>query len=253
MSNKVLPKVLTCDEARMLPDGNITLSKEIIPTVITVEDVLGIPDAVLCLLPSISTGIVLDKINTFIKRNIESSNEILKAAAIRLQAAYEELNATNAYLASDEAKDLSETLYRLRYDDISVNTSLDTLKTYRALILELLSEDEEFINSYTNEKIEKKSTGTKVAYTTKLDSKNLENVLEKMLAVSECNILAFQLRIKIQNNKNLFRNARLALNNKTVLRKAIYKKDKLINILKGLDFLIPRLESGQSPATWRRL
>ena len=57
----------------------------------------------------------------------------------------------------------------------------------------------------------------------------------------------------ISKNRSLFKNGSMNTNKATVLRKAIFKKDKLKAILRGLDYLIPRMEAGASPYGWRRL
>lgn len=225
--------------------------KYVLPTILTVDDVLRIPDDVLRLFTRISTGIVLENINEFVDRNKDSQNESDREAALKLERIYKEVNEINAYLESDEAKNLANTLASLQYSDISATTDIDTLKMYRSLIIELLSEDEDFAKEYLNKDVS--GTGKKTAYTAKLDSSNLESVLEQMAIAADGDATSNLLISKIMKNKSLFKNGNYNINKPTVLRKAIYKKDKLKNILRGLDYLIPRLEAGQSPMTWRRL
>ncbi len=229
------------------------MPKSVLPTILTSEDVLQIPDEVLTLMTRISTGIVLGNINKFVAANRESSDSVDREAALKLERIYTDVNEVKAYLESEEAKNLANTLASLQYSDISATTDLRTLKMYRMLIIELLSEDEDFVNSYTTEQLELGASGRYTAYTAKLDKANLEEVLELMGEAAHGVPAAMSLINRIDKNKSLFKNGNYHINTPTVLRRAIYKKDKLKNILRGLDFLIPRLEVGQSPTTWRRL
>ena len=219
------------------------MSKYVLPTILTTDEVLSIPDEVLYSFTRISTGIVLDNVNEFVRLNKNSQDVECSDAALKLERVYKEVNDVNAYLESDEAKDLANTLVSLQYSDVSASTDLNQLKMYRTLIIELLSEDEEFMREYMNKEV-KVETGRKTAYTAKLDSDNLESVLEDMMDKAHGNIAAMSLISRIQNYN---------INKPTVLRKAIYKKDKLKTILRGLDFLIPKMEAGQNPMSWRRL
>lgn len=228
------------------------MSKYVLPTILTTDEVLSIPDKVLCSFTRISTGIVLDNVNEFVRLNKDSQDTECRDAALKLERIYKEVNDVNAYLESDEAKDLANTLASLQYSDVSASTDLNQLKMYRTLILELLSEDEEFMREYMNKEV-KVEAGRKTAYTAKLDGDNLESVLEDMMNKAHGNVAAMSLISRIQKNKSLFKNGNYNINKPTVLRKAIYKKDKLKNILRGLDFLIPKMEAGQNPISWRRL
>lgn len=233
------------------------MSKWILPMVLTVEDVNNLSSGVLSLFTKISTGIVLKKVNEFINSNIDSLDIEIRSAAEKLKDAYAEINAVNDYLESDEAKDLADTLSQLNYSDISINTDLSKLKLWRSLIIELLAEDEEFLNSYTGDVSESSTRGFKSAYTAKLDKDNLEVILEKMRNVAGNTPSEFsaysRLEGAILKNKNLFKNGNFNVNHPTVLRKAIIKKDRLISLLRGLDFIIPKIESGKNATAWRRL
>lgn len=229
----------------------------VVPGIISAQDINELPDEVLDLFTKISTGIITKRVNEFIDINLGSSNQVTSKAANKLKVAYDRLNRTNEYLSSQDAKDLADVLANLQYSDVSVNTDLYTLKKYRQQILELLAEDEDFVKTYTNGVSESETRGMKSAYTAKLDKQNLEDILEeiKELAMQHRDSIVSILNVadSIERNKSLFKNGNYNVNNYTVLRKAIYKKDKLRNILKGLDFLIPRLEANESARSWRRL
>jgi hypothetical protein len=229
------------------------MSKYVLPTILTVDEVLALPDNILELLTEISTGIILESINEFVEKNKNSQVQNDREAALKLERIYKETNDVNAYLESDEAKSLADTLAALQYSDVSASTDLDTLKMYRKLIIELLSDDEDFVKEYFGSSSESSGVKKKTAYTAKLDNDNLERVVKLMSQEADGDPVVLGLISKINKNKNKFKNGNYNVNKPTVLRKAIYKKDKLRNILKGLDFLIPKLESGQSPVTWRRL
>lgn len=228
------------------------MPKDVLVTILSVDDVLNIPTEVLNLLPLISTDIITYNINRFVDNNLESSDAKCKEAATKLKDAYAHVNEVHDYLDSQEARDLADTLATLQYSDITVDAGLDKLKIYRELILDLLSEDTEFIREYNNG-IANDVTGKRSAYTAKMDGSNLESVLSKMELESHGNPDALALVSRIRKNSSLFKNGSKAGNKSTVLRKAIAKKDKLKNILCGLDFLIPKMESGQNPMTWRKL
>ena len=224
--------------------------------VLSVDDVLMVSDEVLNLLTEVSTGIVKTRVNEFVNKNINSSDSDMRSAASRLQAAYQRVNDIDDYLKSDEAKDLSSFLASMQYSDVSATTDVATLKKWRDAIIELLAEDENFRESYTGEVRESDTRGYKTAYTAKLDEDNLASVIERIhnaVAASPTQAEAHRaVASSIGRNSNLFKNSRYAVNKPTVMRKAVYKKDKLKGILAGLDFLIPRLEAGQSPIRWRK-
>jgi len=232
-------------------------SNWIVPGIISVNDIVDLPDDVLYLFTRISTGIITKRVNEFVDNNINSDNQNNRQAASKLKIAYEKLNRTNEYLSSQDAKDLADALVNLQYSDVSVNTDIHMLKKYRQQILELLTEDEDFLRTYTGEVSGSETRGMKTAYTAKLDKSNLEDVLEEMreLALEHKEHISTILNVvgNIEKNKSLFKNGNYNVNNHTVLRKAIYKKDKLRNILKGLDFLIPRVEASANARGWRRL
>lgn len=227
----------------------------VLPNVMSDVDVTQLPEEVLNELPNISTGIVVSYINKFIEANAGSSDDVSRLAATRLAHAYERLNKTTDYLKSKDARDFADTLSRLQYSDISYSTDVEVLKMWRLQILDLLSEDEDFRESYTGDMSDSETRGMKTAYTTKLDKDNLEETLARMKGIAIATGSTRQvdgLIARIRNNANLFKNGNYNLNSPTVMRKAIYKKDRLTNILKGLDFLIPRKEAGLSANEWRR-
>lgn len=236
------------------------MSKWVLPGVLSVESVNKLNVEVLSLLSQISTGIVIKRVNDFIEANEFKSNEDGEAAR-KLKAGFENINKINAYLESDEAKDLADTLASLQYSDISCTEDINKLKLYREMIIELLSEDEEFREEYKGEISENATRGMKTAYTTKLDKENLSNILVqiRLAATRNPNIspvttqAALDLCRAIETNKNLFKNGSYNINKATVIRKAIYKKDKLRNILRGLDYIIPKIEANESAYSWRRL
>jgi hypothetical protein len=229
------------------------MNRDILPTILTVDDVLDLSDEMLNLFTKISTGVIVENINEFVEKYKNSEDVECRDAALKLERIYKPMNDVNAYLESDEAKSLSDTLSALQYSDVSATEDLDKLKMYRSLIIELLSEDEDFVKSYLNDEVNKDGLSKKTAYTTKFDKENLQNVLEEMDKAAGMNVTARMLISSIENNASLFKNGNYNINKPTVLRKAFYKKDKLKNILRGLDFLIPKLEAGVSPATWRRI
>lgn len=227
----------------------------VLPNVISTEDIVELPTEVLAEFTKISTGIVTSYVNKFVEANINSSNPTDREAAVKLKEAYAKLNKTTEYLKSKDAQDFAESLSKLQYSDVSYNADLEVLKMWRLQIIDLLSEDENFRESYTGDMSESETRGMKTAYTPKLDKDNLEDTLARMTGFGIATGTVSQtskLIARIKNNPNLFKNGNYNLNNPTVMRKAIYKRDKLINILKGLDFIIPRKEAGTPANTWRR-
>lgn len=229
--------------------------KWVLPNILSDEDVIQISDEVLKELTNISTGIIIKYVNTFISQNMDSSDDCSRAAAVKLQKAYMQLNKTSEYLNSKDARDFADTLSKLQYSDVAYDTDLEVLKLWRMQIIDLLSEDEDFRESYTGDVSDSETLGMKTAYTTKLDKDNLNDTLARMtgLAISTgCVTATGTLIAAIRKNANLFKNGNYNLNRPTVMRKAIYKKDRLQNILRGLDFIIPRKEAGLSANEWRR-
>lgn len=227
----------------------------VLPNILTDEDVVNLSDDVLKELTKISTGIVIKYVNSFINENINSDNPVSREAAVKLQNAYLQLNKTVEYLNSKDARDFADTLSKLQYSDIAYDTDLEVLKLWRTQIIDLLSEDEDFRKSYTGDMSDSETLGMKTAYTTKLDKDNLNDTVSRITGIAiatGCTKAANVLVSGIRKNPNLFKNGNYNLNRPTVMRKAIYKKDRLQNILRGLDFLIPRKEAGLSANEWRR-
>lgn len=230
------------------------MSLWVLPNILTVDDVVDLDDRVLKLFSEISTGIITMKVNDFVSKNSQSNNPMLAKAANKLYTAFYEVNRASNYLESEEAKNLADSLVSLQYSDISATTDIVTLRNYRKLIIELLAEDADFLNSYTGEVEESDTRGLKTSYTMKLDGDHLQVTLDRMRAMSTDNMpLVYKLCSTVESNKTLFKNGSMSTNKATVLRKAFYKKDKLKAILKGLDYLIPKIEAGVSPYSWRRL
>lgn len=229
------------------------MSMYILPGIMTVDDVNNVSEEILKELTSISTGIILKRINEFVDKNKNSSDANVAKAANKLYNVYKDLNDFNEYLNSDEAKNLADTLVSLQYSDISATTDIRQLKLWRLMIIELLSEDKDFVESYKGEISTVNATGYKTAYTARLDKDNFQITIDKMYELAGSDVVSLQLIHNINKMKNLFKNGTHNINKPTVFRKAIYAKDRLRNILKGLDFLIPRLESNTNPMTWRRL
>lgn len=229
----------------------------VLPNVLTVEDVLNIDAPILELLSKTSTGIVLKYVNNFISANESSSDETMRAAAIKLRDAYYMVNKKEEYLNSDEAKKLADTLVSLQYSDITFETDLTELETYKMLIIDLLSEDDSFRDSYLNGEGNIENKGFKTSYTDKLDELNLVQVCDCIMQYAQNNesssITCESLVNTLKKNKNLFKNSNRKVNRHTVLRKAIYQKDKLLNILKGIDFIIEKKVNNESPRSWRRI
>lgn len=229
------------------------MSMYVLPGIMTVDDVNSVSDEFLKELTNISTGIILKTINEFIDKNSGSGNADVAKAANKLCKAYQDINEFNAYLNSDEAKNLADTLVSLQYSDVSATTDLRQLKLWRMMIIELLSEDKDFLESYKGDIGDVSNVGHKTAYTTRLDKDNFQATVDRMREIAIGDPIAGRLVDNIVKMKNLFKNGNHNVNKPTVLRKAIYAKDRLKNILRGLDYLIPRLESGTSPVSWRRL
>lgn len=228
----------------------------VLPDILTVEDVNNLPEEVLVELTKISTGIILEYVNNFIAGNINSDNPENVAAATKLQTVYATLNKTNEYLKSQEAKDFASTLANLQYSDIRYDVELEVLKQWRSQIIDLLAEDDDFKDSYTGDVGDSETRGMKTAYTTKLDKDNLDNTLARMTGLGIATgsfVVTERLIAKIIEYSGLFRNGNYNLNNPTVMRRAIWKKDRLTTILKGLDYIIPRKEAGMNASEWRKL
>lgn len=229
----------------------------VLPNVLSIEDVQALDVQLLKVLSNVSTGVVLKYINDFIQKNLQSPDPDVQMAATKLNQAYEEVNQINEYLASDDAKNLADTLASLQYSDIRNEVEDAKLLAYRSLIIELLSEDPEFIESYKGEVDGSATRGYKSAYTAKLDK---ENMLEALKDIDELSQSipgqmgpGMRLKAAISNNMNLFKNGSNKVNRPTVLRKAIYKKDKLKSLLKGIDYLLEKKQSGAAPRSWRRI
>lgn len=230
------------------------MSEWVLPGILKVEDVPKVDVNVLEMMSRISTGIILGYVNKFIDSAGSSNDPAKVEAADVITNAYDHVNKVNAYLNSEEAKDLADTLCSLQYSDVSAEMPIEQLISYRATILELLAEDKDFVESYKKECLDGQASGMKSAYTIKLDEGNYDAILQEMLEYANCHLVSpetINLIGRIGSNKNLFVNSRAKLNSPTVLRKAIYKKDRLRSILRGLDFLIEKKNSGESPRSWR--
>lgn len=234
------------------------MTKWVLPNVLSVDDTLLLDMEVLKVLSKVSTGVILKYINNFIKAEIDSTDLNMQQAASKLKEAYKEVNDINSYLEGDEAKKLADTLVSLQYSDIKHEVETAKLIAYRELILDLLSEDEDFMKSYLGEVDDNVAKGYKTAYTAKLDMDNLEEAINQIgeIMVKSSGAprqAASRLISVIDSNKNLFKNGNNKINRPTVLRKAIYQKDRLKSILKGIDYLLAKKESGASPRSWRRI
>ena len=233
------------------------MTKWVLPNVLSVDDVAVLDVELLKVLASVSTGVVLKYINDFINGNVSSDIPDVQSAAIKLQEAYTEVNEVNAYLASDEAKNLADTLASLQYSDIKHEVETPKLLAYRSLIIELLSDDKDFVETYKGDVESSLGKGFKSAYTAKLDKDNLLDALDRITQLSKDIdgqlVPGSRLRSAIENNANLFKNGSNKVNKPTVLRKAIYKKDKLKSILKGIDYLLEKKQEGAAPRSWRRI
>lgn len=229
----------------------------VLPGILKAEDVSKVSPELLKMMSNISTGVILGYVNKFIEAYGNSSDAVLSQAAQILADAYNEVNRVNEYLNSDEAKNLSDTLCSLQYSDVSAEMPVEQLISYRAKILELLAEDPDFVADYGKDCSGSNVTGYKSAYTAKLDENNFDRVYEEMTKFITSNPESTKANLnltgKIYSNRNLFINSRTKVNSPTVLRKAIYHKDRLRSILRGLDFLIEKKNSGESPRAWRRI
>lgn len=232
------------------------MSSWVLPGILKVSEVGQLPHEFLVGLSTISTGIIMNYVNKFIADNEGSSDPTVQAAASALKSAYEEVNRISDYLNSEEAKTLSDTLCSLQYSDVSAEIPIEKLIVYRSTILDLLSEDEDFVAAYNKDIVESETRGYKTAYTPKLDEDNYISGIRMMnAAAKESNYrgLCETVMARIFSNDNLFKNSRAKLNSPTVLRKAIYKKDRLKSLLRGIDYLIEKKRSGAAPRSWRRV
>lgn len=231
------------------------MSDWVLPNVLDYRDVNRLPEEVFYKMSHISTGIILSMVNEFVEKH-EVDDGPIGEAARKLHAAYSEVNSVNQYLSSPEAKELADSLASLQYSDISATTDIQTLTRYRTLIIELLGDDEEFMETYGGGTA-RTSKGYMTAYTRKMDSKNFYEVLEEIrnttVTTQDEKTALLSLCGRLEDKWSLFKNAMYSANKPTVLRKAIYKKDKLVNILKGIDFLLERNAVGAKPVSWRRV
>lgn len=228
----------------------------VLPSILQASDVVGLPDEALVALTKISTDIILEYVNDFIAANIDSADNTDATAARRLQSAYAVINKTNEYLKSKDAKDFADTLANLQYSDVNYGVDLEVLKQWRSQIIDLLAEDEDFRESYTGDIDDSETRGMKTAYTTRLDKDNLESVIAELCSIgitTGTTRITTTLIDNIKKHSGLFKNGNYNLNSPTVMRRAIYKKDKLATILRGLNFIIPRKEAGLSANEWRKL
>ncbi len=225
----------------------------VLPGILNAEDVTEIAPELLHMTSKISTGVIVGYVNKFIETYENSSDSTYSLAAKKLKEAYADVNSVMEYLQSDEARNLADTLCSLQYSDISADVPKDKLIAYRSAILELFSEDVDFMKEYQKEVEVKEASGYKTAYTAKLDKENFDRVVTQMQAyLSQHPDKAGGMLVdRITKNSNLFINSRAKTNAPTVLRKAIYRKDTLKNILRGLDYLIDKIDSGQAPRSWR--
>lgn len=228
----------------------------VLPGILDAEEVRYIAPQLLEMMASTSTAIIVDYVNKFIAKYKGSSDVICAEAADKLEAAYASVNAINEYLNGDEAKNLADTLAALQYSDISAELPTEKLLYYKSLILELLMEDADFAEQY-KQGSSIQATGYKTAYTVKLDADNFNETLDAMRKFCTENPryagAGLMLVDKLNKQKNLFTNGRTKTNSATVLRKAIYHKDKLKSILRGIDFLLERRAENVSPRAWRML
>ena len=233
------------------------MTKWVLPNVLSVDDVLELDIELLTVLSNISTGVVLQYVNDFIAGSSNSGDGTVTEAGDKLREAYREVNEINDYLASDEAKNLADTLASLQYSDIKHEVDTAKLLAYRSAIIELLSDDKDFIETYKNEANGSSNKGFKSAYTAKLDKDNLADAMDRIselaMKIPGQSGAGMRLYGAIDRNKNLFKNGSNKVNKPTVLRKAIYKKDKLKSILKGIDYLLDKKQSGAAPRSWRRI
>lgn len=231
----------------------------VIYMVLSPKDIVEIDPAILKLTANISTGPIVSAVRKFIAQAEEFGDSTDKMAAEKLKVAYAEVDAIDEFINGDEAKKEVDTLLHLQYSDITATTDRETLEHYRNLILDLLAEDEEFINYYGKTEDERQSlrsraNGMRVAYKTRLDKDNLNNVLDQMYAilneggttVATRNWVNF-----IKQNSSMFINSSMRPDNTTRYRAVAYQKDKLKSILRGLDFLIGQLDAGHKAQSWR--
>lgn len=229
----------------------------VLPGILSVEQVVVLPMEVLTEFTKVSTDIIIRKVNKWVDANITSGNADIRTAAEKLKQAYAEVNYANEFLKSAKAKEMATTLNSLQLSDVSAFTDVYTLKNYRLVIIELLSEDPEFLSTYKNEISKSETAGLKSGYTAKMDEDNIslhcirmQNIVIEDSAVANAR---GQLLDTIMSNESLFKNCKYQQSNPTVFRAATYKKEKLTNILRGLDFLIPKLEKNIDPRVWRTI
>ena len=231
-------------------------SKSVMPGVLTVDDVIDCSQDFLNVLPMASTEIVQKKVRDFIDANIESEDVKNKTAAEKLYVAYEHTFRQSDYMKGSTARDMANVLAKISLDDVKAQANIVDLQKKRSTILDLLSEDQDFINSYKNVIEESETKGLKMAYTPKMDKENFESFIRMLYTVPWTSADTLHIRDaiigKIQAFKQLFINPKSEDNKRTQLSRSFERRDALIEVLRGLDYVIPRLQNGVEPMTWRR-
>lgn len=211
----------------------------IIPGVLDTETVISVPADALGYFIDISTKIVLQSIKSFIDKNINSNNEDVRAAAQKLSTAYKKVEERNAFLESDETKEMIDTLSKLDYTSISIDSDREMLDRYKDTITAYLS------NIDSNE-----STSTS-AVEAKKDKVLLDTELNTMRKKYGNNPDVLALTRAIERNKKLFTLGNAKEIN-TPFKRLSYKNDMLKNMLKSIDFIEYVQDHGNS-RQWRMI
>lgn len=227
---------------------------DVLPRVLSAELVAQCSDEALSYLQYVTTDIVMMYVNEFFKRTASSSDPVDTIASEKLKKALKNVIETQSYLESEETRDFGRELAALSYSDISYNANIEDLKRWRSMICELFADDATFKKEFGDMESNPDTRGMKIAFTPKMGAENLDEVLLnlKNYALDNHDVNAATLATIIEHNKSIFKYNSKKESKPTVLRNAIYNKDRLFSIMRGLNFLIPRMEKGVSPSTWRK-
>lgn len=214
----------------------------VVPGKIDTELIANLPDRAMTILADLSSNIVVMHVNRFLgSKNAGVAN--LGSVCDKLKVAYAYTNEKMDYLKSEKVKEMANELRNLQFEDITYTTPRDRLEMYKMLIEELI--DNEYASAYTDEK------DTQYLKSGMEQLRQMANDLLKVNASpSEINA-CFRLYEIIDKNKSLFRNPPFKRNTATILRGVLYRKDDFELILKGIGFILKKLDSHANPRSWR--
>lgn len=214
----------------------------VVPSKIDTDLIENLPDKAMAILADLSSNIVVMHVNRFLNsQNASAAN--LGSVCDKLRAAYAYTNEKMDYLKSEKVKEMVNELRNLQFEDITYTTPRDKLDAYKILIEELI--DNEYASAYTDEK--------DTQYL-KAGMQQLETYVGELVrsgasygAINSC----YRLHKIIHDNKSLFRNPPFKRNSATILRGVLYRKDDFEIMLRGINFIIGKLDSHANPRSWR--